>query len=113
MAVTGTDAPPTAQISSEAGNLILSVVPGVAQAGAADEAIQIAVTGEQDEGYDPSTATTGTRIEAPLEDLPLSIQVIPREVIEDRQVVRLQELADNVPGVEPYSGYGGLSSNDY
>lgn len=113
VAVTGTDAPPEAQISSEAGNLILSIVPGVAQAGAADEAIQIAVTGEQDGGYDPSTATTGTRIEAPLEDLPLSIQVIPREVIEDRQVVRLQELADNVPGVEHYSSYGGLSSNDY
>lgn len=111
--ITGTDAPPAVQVGSDAGNLVLSVLPGVAQAGATDDTIQLTVTGDQDEGYNPSTAATGTRIEAPLEDLPLAIQVIPREVIEDRQVVRLQELADNVPGVEPLSGYGGLSSTDY
>ena len=113
IAITGTDAPPEVQVSSGTENLVLTVVPGFAQAGATDDTIQLTVTGTRDEGYNPSTAITGTRIEAPLEDLPLTIQVIPREVIEDRQVVHLQELADNVPGVEPLSGYGGLSANDY
>ncbi|MBD3885231.1 TonB-dependent siderophore receptor [Phormidium tenue FACHB-886] len=113
--VTGVEAPPTAAVRTDAQNLILSIATGTANAaGATDtEAIQVVVTGEQDEGYNPSTATTGTRIEAPLRDVPLTLQVIPREVIEDRQIVNLTELADNVPGVEPVSGYGGLPSNDY
>jgi iron complex outermembrane recepter protein len=114
VAITGLDAPPTAEVRSETQGLVLSVAPGAeGTAGAEDDAIQVVVTGEQDEGYNPSAATTGTRIEAPLRDIPLTLQVIPRQVIEDRQVVRLTELADNVPGVEPYSGYGGLPSNDY
>lgn len=114
VAITGVDAPPSADISTDAQNLVLSVVPGTPGTEAAEtEAIQVVVTGEENEGYNPSTATTGTRIEAPLRDVPLTLQVIPRQVIEDRQIVNLTELADNVPGVEPFSGYGGLPSNDY
>lgn len=119
VAVTGVDGPPVADVSTDVQSWVLSVVPGTvsgtptAETAAEEEAIQVVVTGEQDEGYNPSTATTGTRIEAPLRDLPLTLQVIPRQVIEDRQIVRLTELADNVPGVEPFSGYGGLPSNDY
>jgi iron complex outermembrane recepter protein len=114
VAVTGVDAPPSANIRIDAQNLVLSVTPGTPGTAAAEtEAIQVVVTEDGDEGYNPSTATTGTRIEAPLRDLPLTLQVVPRQVIEDRQIVNLTELADNVPGVEPVSGYGGLPSNDY
>ncbi len=73
------------------------------------EPIELTVTGERD-GYNVPTATTGTKIEAPLRDLPLSIQVIPRQVIEDRGVVRLNDLADNVAGVQQEPGYGSLPS---
>jgi len=46
VSITGSDAPPEAQIGSEAGNLVLSVVPGIAQVGDADDdAIEIVVTG--------------------------------------------------------------------
>jgi len=117
VAVTGVEAPPIANVRTDAQNLVLSVTPAAPAAEEVEETegeeIQVLVTGEQDEGYNPSTATTGTRIEAPLRDVPLTLQVIPRQVIEDRQITRLTELADNVPGVEPYSGYGGLPSNDY
>jgi iron complex outermembrane receptor protein len=113
VAITGTEAPPLAQVNASSQTIVLSITPGTTTASTAEEAIQIIATGEQDEGYNPSTASTGTRIEAPLRDVPLTLQVIPRQVIEDRQIVRLTELADNVPGVEPYSGYGGLPSNDY
>lgn len=78
-----------------------------------DEPIEIVVTGEQETGYSVPDATTATRIEAPIRDIPQSIQVIPRQVIQDRQVVRLNELADNVSGVQPQSGYAGLSSQGY
>ncbi|MEH2191212.1 MAG: TonB-dependent siderophore receptor [Nostoc sp.] len=73
------------------------------------EPIELTVTGQRD-GYNVPTATTGTKIEAPLRDLPLSIQVIPRQVIEDRGVVRLNDLADNVAGVQQEPGYGSLPS---
>lgn len=113
IAITGTEAPPTAQVNADSQTFVLSIALGTTTANTEEEPLQIVATGEQDEGYNPSRATTGTRIEAPLRDIPLTLQVIPREVIEDRQIVRLTELADNVPGVEPYSGYGGLPSNDY
>ncbi|BAZ18236.1 TonB-dependent siderophore receptor (plasmid) [Calothrix sp. NIES-4071] len=73
------------------------------------EPIELLVTGQQD-GYTVPDATTATRTDAPLRDIPQSIQVIPRQVIEDRNVTRLSELADNVSGVQPERGYGGLSS---
>ncbi len=77
-----------------------------------DEPIELVVTGEQD-GYRVEESSTATKIDAPLRDIPASVQVIPRQVIEDRQVVRLNELADNVSGVQQQSGYGGLSSQGY
>lgn len=113
VAITGTDAPPATEVTSSASGLTFAVTLEAIDR-AEEEELEITVTAERQEGsYNPFSSTTGTRIEAPSEDLPFSIKSIPRKVIEDRQVVRLQELADNVPGVEPYSGYGGLSSNDY
>jgi iron complex outermembrane receptor protein len=76
--------------------------------------LELTVTAEQEaEGYRVLDATTATKTDTPLRDIPQSIQVIPREVIEDRQVVRLNELADNVSGVQPQPGYGGLSSGGF
>ena len=105
--ITGVDAVPEVAVSSDAAGLILSVVPGVAQAGEADDAIQIVVTGEVDEGYNPSSASTATRTDTPLRDIPQSIQVVPREVIEDQRVTRVGEALQNVSGVND----SGLFSN--
>lgn len=77
-----------------------------------DTPIELVVTGEQD-SYRVREATTGTKIEVPLRDVPASIQVIPKEIIRDRQVVRLNELAENVSGVRPQSTLGGLASQGY
>ncbi|WP_143845476.1 TonB-dependent siderophore receptor [Nostoc sp. T09] len=77
-----------------------------------DEPIELTVTGERD-GYRVQESSTATKIDAPLRDIPASVQVIPKEVIEDRQVVRLNELANNVSGVQQQSGYGGVSSQGY
>ncbi|MBD2615617.1 TonB-dependent siderophore receptor [Nostoc punctiforme FACHB-252] len=75
----------------------------------ANAPIELVVTGESDT-YSVPDASTATRTDAQLRDIPQSIQVIPRQVIKDRNVVRLSELADNVSGVQPERGYGGLSS---
>jgi iron complex outermembrane recepter protein len=99
VAITGTDTPPTAEITTEDQGLVLAVALGDADAVAEEDAIQVVVTGEQDEGYNPSSASTATRIDTPLRDIPQSIQVVPREVIEDRNVRTVTEAVETVSGV--------------
>jgi len=63
--------------------------------------------------YRPGSATTGTKLDLPLIDTPQSVTVITSKVMEDRAVVRMADLADNVAGVRASPGYGGLSSGNY
>lgn len=64
-----------------------------------DEEIEIVVTGEQETGYRVPNASTATKTDTPLRDIPQSIQVVPQEVIRDQQVTRLDEALRNVSGV--------------
>ncbi|MEM1291584.1 MAG: TonB-dependent siderophore receptor [Cyanobacteria bacterium P01_H01_bin.162] len=105
--ITGTDAAPTAEVETTATGLVLSVVPGVAQAGEDEEALRIVVTGDEDPGYAESNATTATRTDTPLIEIPQSIQVIPEAVLEDQQVIRLNDALRNVPGVVPGNSFAG------
>ncbi|NJO51029.1 MAG: AMIN domain-containing protein, partial [Leptolyngbyaceae cyanobacterium RM2_2_4] len=99
VAITGADAPPTATVRSDGGALVFGVAVGTVAADE-EEAIEIVVTGDEDEGYNPSSTTTATRTDTPLRDVPASIQVIPQEVIEDQGVTRLQDaVRNNAPGV--------------
>ncbi|MGD1904395.1 MAG: TonB-dependent siderophore receptor, partial [Leptolyngbyaceae cyanobacterium] len=97
VAITGSDAVPVVNISSEVAGLVLGVTPGVAQAGADDDAIQLVVTGEED-NYVVPNATTATRTDTPLRDTPQSIQVIPQEVLQDQGVIRLNDAIRNASG---------------
>jgi iron complex outermembrane receptor protein len=106
VAITGVDAPPTANLSVESLGLVLAVTPGTEAAETDEDAIQVVVTGEQDEGYSPSDATTATRTDTPLRDIPQSIQVIPQQVLEDQQVIQLREATRNVSGVIEGSNFG-------
>ncbi len=87
-----------------------SGTPPTKPSASGSEPIELVVRGEAEGSYNPPTASTATKIEVPLSNIPQSIQVIPRQVIEDRQVVRLSELTDNVSGVQHTPGYGGISS---
>jgi iron complex outermembrane receptor protein len=99
VAITGSDAPPTANLSVESQGLQVSVAPGIAQASTPEEAIQVTVTGAQERGYVVDDATTATRTDTPLRDIPQSIQVVPQQVIEDQAATDLQEATRNVSGV--------------
>ncbi|WP_088241456.1 TonB-dependent receptor [Calothrix rhizosoleniae] len=68
-----------------------------------DEPIELVVTGEQD-GYTVPNATTGTRTNTLLRDIPQSIQVIPKKIIEEQQVTNLTDVLRNVSGVQQNSG---------
>ncbi|WP_445629024.1 TonB-dependent siderophore receptor [Nostoc sp. DSM 114167] len=63
-----------------------------------DEPIELLVTGEQDT-YNASETSTATKTDTPLRDIPQSIQVVPRQVLEDRKVRSLKEAVETVSGV--------------
>jgi iron complex outermembrane recepter protein len=100
VAITGTSAPPVAEVRAEAQELVLSVTPGDENAEAAEEdAIQVVVTGEEEEGYQVDRATTATRTETPLLDVPRAVQVVPQEVIQDQRVTTVGDALRNVSGI--------------
>ncbi|MEH2046645.1 TonB-dependent receptor plug domain-containing protein [Nostoc sp.] len=63
-----------------------------------DEPIELVVTGEQD-GYNAPDTSTATKTDTPLRDIPQSIQVVPRQVLEDRKVRSVKEAVETVSGV--------------
>jgi iron complex outermembrane receptor protein len=99
VAITGVDAPPTADLSIESSGLVLAVTPGTETAESDEDAIQVVVTGEQEEGYIVDNATTATRTDTPLRDIPQSITVVPRQVIEDQGVTQISDALRNVSGI--------------
>jgi iron complex outermembrane recepter protein len=74
---------------------------------------EVTVTGSAatDIGYKADTATTATKTDTPIFDLPVSIQVVPREVLDDRQVILLQDALETVSGVVPFAGGGSAFDN--
>lgn len=74
---------------------------------------ELVVTGDRLPEYRVPTASSATKTDTPLRDIPSAIQVIPRQVIEDQQAIRPEEAFRNVSGVSA-SGAGegaGLSVN--
>jgi len=110
IAITGLDAAPAVTVETAATGLVLRVVPAQTTASdvsptSSDETIQITVTGAPS-SYAPGNATTATRTDTPLRDIPQSIQVIPRQVLEDQQVIRLEAALENVSGVSRDRSFG-------
>jgi iron complex outermembrane recepter protein len=105
--ITGSDAPPQAEVRTEVQRLVLAVVPGTDAATANQEAIQVVATGEENTGYAPSDAATSTRTDTPLRDTPRTIQVIPEQVLEDQAITRVTDAVQNVSGVVQDGGFAG------
>jgi len=63
--------------------------------------------------YRPTAATTATRLDLPVLETPQAVSVVTARVVQDRQIVRMAELADTVAGVRASPGYGGLSSGNF
>jgi iron complex outermembrane receptor protein len=112
VAITGTEAPPVAEVRSEAQGLSFAVTLGDADAVAEEDAIQVVVTGEQDEGYNPRSTSVGTRTDTPLRDIPQAINIVPQQVIQDTQARSITETLENVPGVIA-QGAGSTGTRDY
>jgi iron complex outermembrane receptor protein len=72
------------------------------------EPIELVVTGEQ-EGYRVPNASTATRTDTPLRDVPRSIQVIPDEVLKDQSINTVTDAIRNVSSVVQDGGFGGTT----
>ena len=51
------------------------------------------------EGYVVTNATTATKTDVPLRQTPVSVQIVPKQVMQDQNVTSLPEAIENVPGV--------------
>ncbi len=73
-----------------------------------EEPIELVVTGEQG-GYRAEEASSATKTDTPIRDIPQSIQVIPREVLKDQGTIRVQDALRNVSGATSAGYYQGFS----
>ena len=99
--IVGRDRPLDAEVVSGGDNLVLRVTPeGATTEQEIEEEIEVIATGQSaDDDYNVSNATTGTRIDTEIRDIPQSIQVVPQEILESQQTIRLDEALRNVSGV--------------
>ncbi len=101
VSVAGTSAPPTTEVTLKTGGLAYSLNP------AADEPDEeIVVTGDRQDGYNPLNSSTATGTDTPIRDIPFSIQVVPQQVLQDRNVTELGDALETVGGVSPAGGRG-------
>ncbi len=102
ISVIGNEGLPKTEVVIKTGAFSYSLNPDPANA---EE--EIVVTGQGEDNYFVPDATTATKTDTPLRDIPASIQVIPRQVLEDQQIRRLNDAVQNVSGVQPDDSFGG------
>jgi catecholate siderophore receptor len=74
----------------------------------ADAAVSVVtISGARQEAahYKESTATSATKIDAPLRDIPQTVNVVPQQLLRDQGVLSMENAMKSVPGV-------GLSNGD-
>ena len=112
--ITGETQAPSAEVVPNNQNLVLSVTPErTTVTTEPDEEIEIIATGEgeREDDYFVPDATSATRTDAEIRDIPQSIQVIPQEVIEEKQAIRIEETLTNVSGVTFFGNQDGRSTD--
>jgi iron complex outermembrane receptor protein len=98
VSVTGNNALPKSDVSLKVGAFAYSLNPETEQT---EE--EIIVTGDRG-GYTVPDSSVGTRTNIPIRDVPQSIQVIPRQVIEDQAANDIEDVLRNVSGVAQQGG---------
>ena len=67
--------------------------------------VQVKSSRELEPTYNPPTAVSATKIEAPLRDIPQTVNVVPQSVLRDQAAQSMQDVLKVVPGI-------GLSHGD-
>lgn len=97
VSITGKEALPEIQVATGTDSLTFSAVP--TSGSAAGEEIEIIVKGKRKVGYFIPNASSATGTNTPILETPFSVQIIPPELIRDRQATQVKETLTNVSGV--------------
>lgn len=92
------------------GNIVVSVrATDIAQKGKEQPVTlpEVLIKQIKESSYGREEATSATRIPAPIQDVPRSISVVTRNVIEDQKAYRIDEAIRNVSGTFMSSTFGG------
>lgn len=107
--VTGNDGPPQQEVVLKTGDFAYSLNPEEEEP---EEEEEVVVTGDRPGSpYFAPRATTGTRTDTPILDTPQSIQVVPQQVLQDQQTIRVDDALRNVSGVVGRLNTFGSSTN--
>ncbi len=74
-------------------------------------AVSQTVTVVGEDSYAVSVASAGTKIDMPLMETPMAVQVIGRQIIDDQQTINLVDVLTNVSGVAPTNDAYGTSDS--
>lgn len=97
VSITGKEALPEITVATGADSLVFSALPTTVSA--AGEEIEIIVKGRRRTGYFIPNASSATGTNTPILETPFSVQIIPPELIRDRQATQVKENLANVSGV--------------
>jgi iron complex outermembrane recepter protein len=106
--VVGAEAVPAAAVRLSQPTTAQQPAPEERDEIATEEEEELIVTGDQETGYRVPNASTATKTDTPLRDIPQSIQVVPQQVIEDQGATRASEILRNVSGVVATTGPSGV-----
>jgi iron complex outermembrane recepter protein len=84
---------------------------GDAPVGELEQVVILGRHAEEAESYVPRNASTGTKSDTPLKDVPFAVSAVTRAVIDDQLPRTLGEALRNAAGVQPQPGFGALNSN--
>lgn len=68
---------------------------------------EVVVNADGSRGYRTRKASTATKTDTDILDVPQSVQVVPAQVLKDQNVLRVGDAARNVSGIAPRPGYAG------
>jgi iron complex outermembrane recepter protein len=104
--VVGKEALPKTEVTLKAGGLAYALNPTKQ-----DENEEVVVTGQGQGRYRVPNTSVGTKTDTPLRDIPQAIQIVPRQVLEDRRVRSVTEALETVSGVLDTGNFNGAPIN--
>ncbi|MEO0825514.1 MAG: TonB-dependent receptor, partial [Cyanobacteria bacterium J06642_9] len=105
VAITGTDAPPVADVQATSSALVLSI--------ATNDAAATDATSDNTEDSPLRIVVTAEKTPAEAGDVPISLTVLSEQDIEDADITTLEDIAQSTPNFSVFSGSGSRSFNYY
>lgn len=73
----------------------------------------VEVTGRKQSSYKNDKSFSAAKVETEIKDIPQSISSVTKEFIKDRQAIRLNEVVQNVAGINQFSNYDDITMRGF